>query len=108
MTSLPHIAIIVASIRTTRFADHPLNWVLEQTRDNKDFTFEVVDLREHSLPSETLQSSPAAAPRQYVSDDHRALGEIIDRADGFLVLVNEYNHGYSAALKNTLDHYFVE
>jgi len=108
MTSTPTIAIIVASTRTARFADYPLRWLLEQTSDNTDFTFEVVDLREHTLPSETLQGSAAAAPRQYGSDDHRALGELFDRADGFLVLVNEYNHGYSAPLKNTLDHYFVE
>lgn len=108
MTSLPRIAIIVASTRATRFADHALRWVLEQTNNNKDFEFEVVDLREHTLPGETLQGSAAMNPRQYVSDDHRVLGEIIDRADGFLVLANEFNHGYSAGLKNTMDHYFVE
>ncbi len=108
MTSLPHIAIVVASTRTSRFADHPLRWVLERTKDNTDFTFEVVDLRDHTLPFDNLQGSAAANPRQYVSDDHRALGEAFDRADGFLVIVNEYNHGYSAPLKNTLDHFFVE
>jgi NAD(P)H-dependent FMN reductase len=108
MTSVPHIAIIVSSIRTNRFADYPLRWLLEQTKDNADFTFEVVDLRDHTLPQEILQSSPAMAPREYVSDDHRALGQTFDRADGFLVLVNEYNHAYSAPLKNTLDHFFVE
>jgi NAD(P)H-dependent FMN reductase len=108
MTSQPHIAIIIASTRTTRFADYPVRWLREQLAGNTDFTFEYVDLREHTLPSETLQGSSAMAPRQYGSDDHRALGEIFDRADGFLVIVNEYNHAYSAALKNTLDHYFVE
>jgi NAD(P)H-dependent FMN reductase len=108
MTSVPHIALIVASTRTKRFADHPLKWVLEQVKDDRRFTFEVVDLRDHTLPHETLENSPAANPRVYVSDDHRALGEIFDAADGFLVLANEYNHGYSAPLKNTLDHFFVE
>ena len=108
MTSVAHIAILVASTRTNRFADHPLKWVLEQTASTADFTFEVVDLREHTLPFENLQGSAAMAPRQYGSDDHRALGNTFDAADGFLVLVNEYNHGYSAPLKNTLDHYFEE
>jgi NAD(P)H-dependent FMN reductase len=108
MTSTPHIALIVASTRTNRFADHPLRWLVEQTKDDSRFTFEVVDLRDHTLPHEILQNSPAANPRKYESDDHRAIGEIFERADGFLVLVNEYNHGYSAPLKNTLDHYFVE
>jgi NAD(P)H-dependent FMN reductase len=108
MTSTPHIVILVASTRTIRFADYPLKWVVGHTKDNADFTFEVVDLRDHTLPFENLEGSAAAAPRQYLSEDHRTLGKIFDRADGFLILVNEYNHGYSASLKNTLDHYFVE
>jgi NAD(P)H-dependent FMN reductase len=108
MTSEPRIAIIVASTRTTRFAEYPLRWLHEQLDGNTEFTFEYVDLREHTLPNEVLQGSAAMFPRQYGSDDHRALGEIFDRADGFLVLVNEYNHAYSAPLKNTLDHYFAE
>ena len=108
MTSVAHIVIVVASQRTNRFADYPLRWLLEQTKSRTDFTFEVLDLRDHTLPSEILQNAPSMAPRQYVSEDHRAIGELLDRADGFIVLANEYNHGYSAPLKNTLDHYFVE
>jgi NAD(P)H-dependent FMN reductase len=108
MTTSPRILVIVASQRTNRFADYPLRWLLEQTKDRTDLSFEVLDLRDHTIPGETLQNVPSMAPRQYVSDDHRAIGELFDEADGFIVLVNEYNHGYSAPLKNTLDHYFVE
>jgi NAD(P)H-dependent FMN reductase len=108
MTFVPRIAIIVASTRTNRFADYPLKWVLERTAGRTDFTFEVVDLRDHTLPFENLQQSPAAFPRQYGTEDHRALGEVFEAADGFLVIANEYNHGYSAPLKTTLDHFFVE
>jgi NAD(P)H-dependent FMN reductase len=108
VTSAPYILIIVASQRTNRFADYPLRWLLEQTKIRTDLAFDVLDLRDHTLPSETLQNAPSMAPRQYTSDDHRAIGEVFDRADGFIVLANEYNHGYSAPLKNTLDHYFVE
>jgi NAD(P)H-dependent FMN reductase len=108
MPTTPHIVILLASTRTNRFADHPLNWVLRQTATRTDLTFEVVDLRDHPLPPYDLPAPPAMAQRQYNSDAERTLGEIIDAADGFLVITNEYNHGYSAALKNTLDHYFVE
>ncbi|HEX4057023.1 MAG TPA: NAD(P)H-dependent oxidoreductase [Galbitalea sp.] len=108
MSPLPRIVIIVASTRTKRFADYPLKWLLEQIKDESRLTFEVLDLREHTLPHEILQNSPAANPRKYESDDHREIGELFDKADGFLVLANEYNHGYSAPLKNTLDHFFVE
>ncbi len=36
------------------------------------------------------------------------MGERLDAVDGFIVIANEFNHGYSAALKNVLDHYFIE
>lgn len=108
MPRTPHIVIVVASTRTTRFADVPLKWLQEQTASNTDLSFEVLDLRDHPLPFYDLPASPGMARREYASDAHRNLGAIIDAADGFLVITNEYNHGYSAALKNVLDHFFAE
>jgi NAD(P)H-dependent FMN reductase len=108
MPSTPRIAIVVASIRANRFADYPLKWVLEQTATRSDLAFDVVDLRDYLLPYYDLAVPPAMAPHDYTSDVHRALGERLDTADGFLVITNEYNHGYSAVFKNVLDHYFVE
>jgi NAD(P)H-dependent FMN reductase len=35
-------------------------------------------------------------------------GRTIDAADGYVIVTPEYNHGYPAALKNALDHSFVE
>ena len=108
MPTTPHIVIIVASTRTQRFADYPLTWILAQTAARNDFTFEVLDLRDHPLPFYDHAGSPAMAPRAYASEAERAIGEKLDAADGYLVIANEYNHGYSAALKNTIDHFFVE
>jgi len=42
------------------------------------------------------------------SEDVARLGRKLDEADGFVVLVGEYNHGYPAVLKNAMDHTFVE
>jgi NAD(P)H-dependent FMN reductase len=108
MPTTPRIAIILASTRTNRFADYPLNWLLEQTAGRSDFEFEVLDLRDYPLPYYDLPMPPAMAQRDYSSDVHRALGEKLDAADGFLAITNEYNHGYTAVFKNVLDHYFVE
>jgi NAD(P)H-dependent FMN reductase len=108
MPTVPRILILIASTRTNRFAEYPLNWILAHTSSRADFTFEVLDLRDHPLPFYDLSMSPAMAQRQYSSDAERALGEKLDAADGFLVITNEYNHGYTAVLKNTLDHFFVE
>ncbi|MBI3966262.1 MAG: NAD(P)H-dependent oxidoreductase [Chloroflexi bacterium] len=35
-------------------------------------------------------------------------GRVVDAADGYVIVTPEYNHGYPAALKNALDHTFVE
>jgi NAD(P)H-dependent FMN reductase len=68
---------------------------------------ELVDLRDHPLPFFN-GASPARTGRDYPRDDVARLGRIIDRADGFVVLTAEYNHGYPAVLKNAMDWTFVE
>jgi NAD(P)H-dependent FMN reductase len=68
----------------------------------------VIDLREHPLPFYDLPVLPGVAPRQYTLEPERALGELFDSLDGYIVITNEYNHGYSAALKNTVDHFSFE
>jgi len=108
MSTTPHIAIILTSTRTNRFADVALKWLLKQTASRTDLAFETIDLRDHPLPFYDRAIPPAAAPRQYESEAERALGEKLDAADGFLIVTNEYNHGYTAVFKNVLDHYFVE
>ncbi len=102
---MSRLALIVASTRTTRFADHPLAWIQPKLHE---FDVDVIDLREINLPYYDLPKAPAMAHREYSSDTERELGERLDAADGILVITNEFNHGYSAALKNVLDHYFIE
>jgi NAD(P)H-dependent FMN reductase len=108
MPTTPHIVIIVASIRPTRFADHPLKWILAETPKHPEFTFEVLDLRDEVLPIYDLAGSPAMRPREYASEAEGSIGKRLDAADGFLVIANEYNHGYTPAIKNLLDLFFVE
>jgi NAD(P)H-dependent FMN reductase len=104
----PRIGIIVASTRTVRFADHPLAWLTARLAERDDLQFTVIDVRDHPLPFYDLPVPPAMAPRQYSSDAERTLGEQFDSLDGFIVIANEFNHGYSAALKNVLDHFSNE
>lgn len=46
--------------------------------------------------------------RDYPSEEIAAWGRTIDRADGYVVITPEYNHGYPPSLKNALDHVFPE
>ena len=51
---------------------------------------------------------PARTLRDYPSDEIGRLGATVDRADAYVLLTAEYNHGYPAVLKNAMDHTFVE
>lgn len=107
MASLPLIQVIVGSTREGRFADHVLSWVRDRLESRPDLKTEVVDLRDFPLPFFD-GPAPAKNVRQYTLPEVARLGETIDRADGFLVLTPEYNHGYPAVLKNALDWTFAE
>jgi NAD(P)H-dependent FMN reductase len=107
-SSVPRIAVIVASTRTTRLADLVVPWVHGRLQARDDLAIDLVDVRDVALPYYDLPIPPAFARRQYTSEPERALGERMDAADGFLIVTNEYNHGYNAALKNVLDHFFAE
>jgi NAD(P)H-dependent FMN reductase len=101
------IQVIIGTTRDGRFSDRVKGWVLPYLRSNSDFEVESVDLREYPLPF--LDSpSPARTPRQYPNEQVARLGRVIDRADGYVVLTGEYNHGYPAVLKNAMDSTFVE
>lgn len=104
---MPHLSIILGSSRRGRFADQVAAWVTSRVGTRSGVSFEVVDLREHPLPF-LDQPPPAYTGRNYPNAHSARLGRILDRADGFLILTPEYNHGYPAVLKNALDHTFVE
>jgi NAD(P)H-dependent FMN reductase len=88
------LAIIIGSTRTGRFGPVVAKWFLEQTRDRVDLDAELIDLADFALPS------------VYPGDRDetvRAFTDKLDRADAFVVVTPEYNHGYPASLKQAID-----
>jgi len=104
----PLIQVVVGTTRPGRFSDKPVAWLVERLGDRDDLDLEVLDLRDHPLPLYESAVSPARAQRNYEDERVVRLGATIDRADGFIIVVGEYNHGYPAALKNAMDHVFPE
>jgi NAD(P)H-dependent FMN reductase len=104
----PRILVVVGSTRTERFADHPLAWVTSRLTERPELDMDVLDIRDLDLPLYDHKRPPAVARREYRTEAERLIGGRLDAADGFLVITNEYNHGYSAGLKNLLDHFFAE
>ena len=104
---MPRIAVIIGSTRQGRFADYPATWVTARLGATEGVAVDVIDLRDFPLP-DFDGPPPAVHPRAYALPAVARLGERLDAADGFIVLTPEYNHGYPAALKNAMDHTFVE
>jgi NAD(P)H-dependent FMN reductase len=105
---MPVVQVIVGSTRPGRFADKPLAWLADRLGRREDLELEIVDLRDHPLPFYDHGVPPARAQRDYPSEDVARFGRTLDRADGFIIVTSEYNHGYPASLKNAMDHVFVE
>jgi NAD(P)H-dependent FMN reductase len=104
----PLIQVIVGTTRPGRFADRPLAWLVDRVDGRDDLRLEIVDLRDHPLPFFDRAMSPVRSQRDYPDEDVARFGRTIDRADGFIVVTAEYNHGYPASLKNAMDHLFPE
>lgn len=99
--SKPKIAVIIGSIRPTRFGDKPANWILEHARARGDIEVELVDLKDYDLPlfdaaaSDLWVPSPNAEAVRWQNK--------LDEFDGFIVVTAEYNHSIPGALKNAID-----
>jgi NAD(P)H-dependent FMN reductase len=106
MDTTPLIQIIIASTREQRRGEPIGGWFAELAGQREDLMAEVVDLAELQLPFLTHATPPVSIE----SRDGVALewSEKVARADGYVVVTPEYNHGYPAALKNAIDHLFSE
>jgi NAD(P)H-dependent FMN reductase len=101
------IAVIVTSTRHDRFADKPARWVQAQLAQDEGVEVDLIDLRDFDLPFFD-GPPPATHPRAYTNAEVERFAIHIDAADAFLVLTPEYNHGYTADLKNAMDWTFIE
>jgi NAD(P)H-dependent FMN reductase len=73
-----------------------------------DSEFEFVDLCEYPLPFYEEARPPAYTARDSRTPEMARRVRRADAADGYVIVTPEYNHGYPAALKNALDHTFIE
>ena len=104
----PHIQVILASVRRGRFGEKPAAWLMDRLSARSDLDAELIDLREYPLPIFDQPAAPARTLRDYPDQEIARWGRTIDRADGYIVITPEYNHGYPASLKNALDYVFPE
>jgi NAD(P)H-dependent FMN reductase len=89
-----NIGVIVGSTREGRFGPTVAQWFAAQARRRTDLSIDVIDLAEVEVPA-VYPRRPSAGIEAYV--------ERLARADGFVVVTPEYNHGYPASLKQAID-----
>jgi NAD(P)H-dependent FMN reductase len=101
-----HLQIIVGSIREGRVALPVANWVEQVAAERGPWTTELVDLKTWALPM--LQFAKPPAMGAYQDELQLCWAKTISCGDAYIFVAPEYNHGYSAVLKNALDYLFAE
>lgn len=94
-----NLALIYGSTREGRYCDRVAQWAADQIGSRNEFTLDPIDPARLALPDRHEQAkSPAIVE----------LKRRIDRADAFVIVTPEYNHGYPAPLKFLIDSVYDE
>lgn len=93
MNSPLFIPVILGTVRQGRQSEFVAQFILEQVRQREDVETELIDIR--SLPISTNDAGESLKDPQFSAT--------MERADGLIIVVPEYNHGYPGLLKHVLD-----
>lgn len=88
-----NIGIILGSTRDGRLSPQVGEWVKSIADERNDANYEIVDIKDYQLPLLGEGDSPGIAK----------WNEKLASLDGFIFIVQEYNHSITASLKNALD-----
>ncbi len=88
-----NIGIILGSTRQGRVSPQVGEWIKEIADKRGDASYEIVDIADYRLPMLGEEDAPGIA----------AWNEKLASLDGFVFIVQEYNHSITGALKNALD-----
>ena len=98
-------AVIYGSVRTARKGIGAARFLVNKL-EQRGHSVSLIDAQEYQLPfldRMHKEFEPGTAPEAM-----EAAHQILDQADGFVIVSAEYNHSEPAALKNLLDHYQSE
>ncbi|MET0389402.1 MAG: NAD(P)H-dependent oxidoreductase [Polyangiales bacterium] len=102
------VAIIVGSVRAQRFADVPARWLMSVLTQRAVISPSLLDLRDFPLPFFDQAVPPAGKRDPYPDVQVERWTRAIAEADAFVMISPEYNHGYTAVLKNAIDWVYRE
>jgi|SRR5579875_1425002 len=105
-THTPLLYVIVGSTRPGRAGGPVADWFFELASAHGGFAVELVDLAEVNLPLLDEPNHPRL--RRYTKPHTMAWSERIERADAFVFVTPEYNHGPAPAILNAVDYLMAE
>ncbi|MGT2425452.1 NADPH-dependent FMN reductase [Amnibacterium kyonggiense] len=100
------IAVILGSTRQNRNGKAVADWVVEKAAARSGADYELVDLRDYPMPLFDAVASPAYVPPTDPAVQKWAAK--VAEFDGYVFVTPEYNHSFSAVLKNALDSIYHE
>jgi NAD(P)H-dependent FMN reductase len=99
--SKPTLQVIVSSTRPGRIGLPIGEWFRDAAVAHGAFDVELIDLAEVALPFFDEPKHPKMG--DYVHQHTRDWSATISRGDAFVIVMAEYNHGFTAVLKNAID-----
>jgi NAD(P)H-dependent FMN reductase len=96
------VLIIIGSTRPTRIGGAIGEWVAEQTRQSGGWDVTVADLRELDLPMMNEPKHPSLG--EYEHSHTKQWSALVAQQEAFIIVLPEYNHSYTAPVKNALDY----
>lgn len=98
MAQTLNIGIIIGSTREGRVSPQVAEWVKKVADKRGDANYIIIDIADYNLPFLGTADAPGAAD----------WSKVIAEQDGFVFIVQEYNHSITGALKNALDYLRAE
>ncbi len=101
------IGIIIGSVREGRRGEGIARWFAGLAGARADVEPVVLDLKEFPLPDYQERTGARMAEAGYTREVQQRWVAAVSPLDGYVLVAPEYNHGYTAPLKNALDHVFA-
>jgi len=90
------IPIILGTGREERRSEKVAQFILARAKEHGGFETELIDVRDYVKSTRTI-------PAWVESDVAKPWRDLATRADGYIIVLPEYNHGYPGELKLLLD-----
>ncbi len=97
------VKVILGSVRQGRFGERPARWLIEGLKEWGEIDAELLDLKDYPMPFFDSPVSPAMLGRKYPNEVVQRWADKLNEADAFILISPEYNHSFSAVLKNAID-----